>query len=444
LKKWWFNAITENMKILKNPTENALVEALTRPKLEEVQLEETIRSVFQEVAKTGDKALYRFTTQFDSVELKTLKVTEAEINQAAVLLPESLKYAIRRAAKNIELFHTSQQEEGQIIETTPGVTCWRKSVPVQSVGLYIPGGTAPLFSTVLMLGVPAKIAGCPTRILCTPPAKDGAVHPAILFAASVAGITEIYKVGGSQAIAGMSLGTESIPKVDKLFGPGNQYVTAAKQYAQQLGIAIDLPAGPSEVLVAADDSVPASFIAADLLAQAEHGADSQVVLLTDSEVFVSAIQLELGQQLAQLPRAEVAQKALENSVAIVVDSSNWASIINQYAPEHLILMGKYEQEVVTQVVNAGSVFLGQFTAESFGDYASGTNHTLPTAGYARAYSGVSLDSFVKKITYQRVSETGLKNLGNTVIELAKAEQLDAHAYAIEVRLAAQTTQISEA
>lgn len=432
------------MKILINPTEKALVEALTRPKLEEVQLEETIRSVFQEVAKTGDTALYRFTAQFDSVELKTLKVTEAEINQAAVLLPESLKYAIRRAAKNIELFHFSQQEEEQIIETTPGVTCWRKSVPVQSVGLYIPGGTAPLFSTVLMLGVPAKIAGCPTRILCTPPAKDGTVHPAILFAASVAGITEIYKVGGSQAIAAMAIGTESIPKVDKLFGPGNQYVTAAKQYAQQLGIAIDLPAGPSEVLVAADDSVPASFIAADLLAQAEHGADSQVVLLTNSEAFVGLIQEELKQQLAQLPRGNVAQQALENSVAIVVDASEWAAIINQYAPEHLILMGKHEQQVLEQVVNAGSVFLGQFTAESFGDYASGTNHTLPTAGYARAYSGVSLDSFVKKITYQRVSETGLKNLGNTVIELAKAEQLAAHAYAIEVRLAAQTTQISEA
>lgn len=432
------------MKILINPTENALVEALTRPKLEEVQLEETIRSVFQEVAKTGDTALYRFTAQFDSVELKTLKVTEAEINQAAVLLPESLKYAIRRAAKNIELFHTSQQEEEQIIETTPGVTCWRKSVPVQSVGLYIPGGTAPLFSTVLMLGVPANIAGCPTRILCTPPAKDGTVHPAILFAASVAGITEIYKVGGSQAIAAMAIGTESIPKVDKLFGPGNQYVTAAKQYAQQLGIAIDLPAGPSEVLVAADDSVPASFIAADLLAQAEHGADSQVVLLTNSEAFVGLIQDELKQQLAQLPRGNVAQQALENSVAIVVEASEWAAVINQYAPEHLILMGKYEQQVLEQVVNAGSVFLGQFTAESFGDYASGTNHTLPTAGYARAYSGVSLDSFVKKITYQRVSEAGLKNLGNTVIELAKAEQLAAHAYAIEVRLVAQTTQISEA
>lgn len=291
-----------------------------------------------------------------------------------------------------------------------------------------------------MLGIPAKIAACPVRILCTPPAKDGSIHPAILFAASVAGITEIYKVGGSQAIAAMSIGTESVPKVDKLFGPGNQYVTAAKQYAQQLGIAIDLPAGPSEVLVAADDSIPAAFIAADLLAQAEHGADSQVVLVTDSEVFVGAIQQALTEQLERLPRASVALQALENSVAIVTDSSAWAGIINQYAPEHLILMGKYEQDVVEQVVNAGSVFLGQFTAESFGDYASGTNHTLPTAGFARAYSGVSLDSFVKKITYQRVSETGLNNLGNTVIELAKAEQLDAHAYAIEVRLMAQTNQ----
>ncbi|MDH4474255.1 MAG: histidinol dehydrogenase [Fluviicola sp.] len=429
------------MKVIVNPSGETITEVLKRPKLEAVQLSETIQTVFREVELNGDQALLKFTEQFDGVKLDDMKVTEAEISQAEMVLSESLKSAIRVAARNIELFHAAQQEEVKVIETTPGVTCWRKAVPVQSVGLYIPGGTAPLFSTVLMLGIPAKIAACPVRILCTPPAKDGSIHPAILFAASVAGITEIYKVGGSQAIAAMSLGTESIPKVDKLFGPGNQYVTAAKQYTQQLGVAIDLPAGPSEVLVAADDSIPAAFIAADLLAQAEHGADSQVVLLTDSEVFVSTIQLELIKQLAQLPRSGIAEKALENSVAIVVDSSNWAAIINQYVPEHLILMGKYEQEVVAQVVNAGSVFLGEFTAESFGDYASGTNHTLPTAGYARAYSGVSLDSFVKKITYQRVSEIGLNNLGNTVIELAKAEELTAHAYAIEVRLNAQNTNI---
>lgn len=428
------------MKVLVNPLAETITKALQRPKLEAAQLSETIQTVFREVKLNGDQALFRYTEQFDGVELDDLKVTEAEIIQAEMVLPESLKQAIRKAARNIELFHTAQQEEVNVIETTQGVTCWRKSVPVQSVGLYIPGGTSPLFSTVLMLGVPAKIAACPVRILCTPPTKDGSVHPAILFAASVAGITEIYKVGGSQAIAAMAIGTESIPKVDKLFGPGNQYVTAAKQYAQQLGVAIDLPAGPSEVLVAADDSIPAAFIAADLLAQAEHGADSQVVLVTNSELFVSLIQEELVKQLAQLPRGNVAQQALENSVAIVVDYSKWAAIINQYAPEHLILMGKYEQEVVAQVVNAGSVFLGAFTAESFGDYASGTNHTLPTAGYARAYSGVSLDSFVKKITYQRVSEVGLNKLGNTVIELAKAEQLDAHAYAIQVRLNAQTNQ----
>lgn len=427
------------MKVVVNPSAETITEVLKRPKLGVVQLSEIIRSVFQEVEQNGDQALIAFTAKFDGVKIDTLKVSEAEIIRAEALVSESLKSAIRIAAGNIERFHISQQEKEQFIETTPGVTCWRKSVPVQSVGLYIPGGTAPLFSTVLMLGIPAKIAACPVRILCTPPAKDGSVHPAILFAASVAGITEIYKVGGSQAIAAMSLGTESIPKVDKLFGPGNQYVTAAKQYAQQLGVAIDLPAGPSEVLVAVDDSIPASFIAADLLAQAEHGADSQVVLLTDSEAFVSAIQLVLANQLAQLPRADVARQALENSVAIAVDASEWAEIINQYAPEHLILMGKYEQKVVEQVVNAGSVFLGEFTAESFGDYASGTNHTLPTAGYAKAYSGVSLDSFVKKITYQRVSEVGLKNLGNTVIELAKAEELNAHAFAIEVRLAAQNT-----
>lgn len=430
----------QNMKLVVNPTQETITEVLKRPKLEAVQLDETIRNVFREVEQNGDQALLKFTEQFDGVQLAQLKVSESEIERANELLPESLKKAILTAAANIERFHASQQQEVEVIETTAGVTCWRKSIPVQSVGLYIPGGTAPLFSTVLMLGIPAKIAACPVRILCTPPAKDGSIHPAILFAASVAGITEIYKVGGSQAIAAMSIGTESVPKVDKLFGPGNQYVTAAKQYAQQLGIAIDLPAGPSEVLVAADDSIPAAFITADLLAQAEHGADSQVVLLTDSEAFVGAIQQALTEQLERLPRASVALQALENSVAIVTESSAWAAIINQYAPEHLILMGKYEQEVVEQVVNAGSVFLGQFTAESFGDYASGTNHTLPTAGYARAYSGVSLDSFVKKITYQRVSETGLNNLGNTVIELAKAEQLDAHAYAIEVRLLAQTNQ----
>lgn len=430
----------QNMKLVVNPTQETITEVLKRPKLEAVQLDETIRNVFREVEQNGDQALKQFTAQFDGVQLAQLKVSEAEIKRANELLPESLKKAILTAAANIERFHASQQQEMEVIETTAGVTCWRKSIPVQSVGLYIPGGTAPLFSTVLMLGIPAKIAACPVRILCTPPAKDGSIHPAILFAASVAGITEIYKVGGSQAIAAMSIGTESVPKVDKLFGPGNQYVTAAKQYAQQLGIAIDLPAGPSEVLVAADDSIPAAFIAADLLAQAEHGADSQVVLLTDSEAFVGAIQQALTEQLERLPRASVALQALEKSVAIVTESSTWAAIINQYAPEHLILMGKYEQEVVEQVVNAGSVFLGQFTAESFGDYASGTNHTLPTAGFARAYSGVSLDSFVKKITYQRVSETGLNNLGNTVIELAKAEQLDAHAYAIEVRLIAQTNQ----
>jgi len=429
-----------NMKLVVNPTQETITEVLKRPKMEAVQLDETIRNVFREVEQNGDQALLKFTEQFDGVQLDQLKVSEAEIELTNELLPDSLKKAILTAAANIERFHTSQQQEVEVIETTAGVTCWRKSVPVQSVGLYIPGGTAPLFSTVLMLGIPAKIVACPVRILCTPPAKDGSIHPAILFAASVAGITEIYKVGGSQAIAAMSIGTESIPKVDKLFGPGNQYVTAAKQYAQQLGIAIDLPAGPSEVLVAADDSVPAAFIAADLLAQAEHGADSQVVLVTDSEAFVGSIQQALTEQLERLPRASVALQALENSVAIVVDSSEWAGIINQYAPEHLILIGKYEQEVLGQVVNAGSVFLGQFTAESFGDYASGTNHTLPTAGFARAYSGVSLDSFVKKITYQRVSETGLNNLGNTVIELAKAEQLEAHAYAIEVRLMAQTNQ----
>jgi len=422
------------MKILIQPDQETLVEGLKRPQLKSEDLTALITGIFNQVETLGDKALREYTQQFDGVCIDDLRVTSAEKNFAEEVLNIELKQAIQVAATNIERFHQTQVVVEPIVETTKGVTCWRKSVPIQTVGLYIPGGSAPLFSTVLMLGIPAKIANSPRRILCTPPDKNGQINPAILFAAAIAGITEIYKVGGAQAIAAMALGTETIPKVDKLFGPGNQYVTAAKQFAQQNGSAIDLPAGPSEVMVVADDSVPANFIAADLLAQAEHGSDSQVIFLTNTETFVEKVQLELKRQLAYLSRALIAQQALDTSVAIVVPYQDWPSVINQYAPEHLILMGKYEQETLDQVINAGSVFLGNYSAESFGDYASGTNHTLPTAGFARSYSGVSLDSFVKKITYQRVDKNGLLELGPTVITLAQAESLDAHANAIAVRM----------
>ncbi|MNJ84869.1 Histidinol dehydrogenase [compost metagenome] len=423
------------MKTIVNPGPEELRTILKRPELESTDLETTIAEIFREVEQKGDEALKLFALKFDQVELDSLEVTAEEIDQSASVLDEDLKQAIQTAACNIELFHASQQSIEKEIETTSGVFCWRKSIGIQTVGMYIPGGTAPLFSTVLMLGIPARLAGCTNRILCTPSNRDGMIDPAILYAAKVAGITRVFKIGGAQAIAAMTLGTESIPKADKLFGPGNQYVTAAKLFAQKSGIPIDMPAGPSEVLVAADDTISPTIIASDLLAQAEHGVDSQVVFLTDSEGFVDEVNSELMKQLSDLPRAAIASKALENSIAIVEDSEKWVGIINEYAPEHLITMGKYEDQIAENVVNAGSVFIGENTAESFGDYASGTNHTLPTNGFARAYSGVSLDSFVKKVTYQRVSKSGLKNLGPTVIRMAEAEKLQGHANAVKTRLA---------
>ncbi len=422
------------MNILINPSEQELTQALERVKLESANLNALISEIFLQVEKDKDQALKTFTRQFDHVSIDNLVVSEEEFEEAETVISSELKTAIRTAAKNIERFHRSQESRESEVETTAGVICWRKSVPIQSVGLYIPGGSAPLFSTVLMLGIPAKIAGNPTRYLCTPPNKKGKIHPAILFAAKIAGIETVYKAGGAQAIAAMCLGTETIPKADKIFGPGNQYVTAAKVYAQNLGIAIDIPAGPSEVLVAADNSIPASFVAADLLAQAEHGTDSQVIFLTDEANYLNEVLNEVEKQLETLPRNEIARKALKSSTAIVSASEKWPGIINAYAPEHLIIMGKYEDETVQQVTNAGSVFIGKNTAESFGDYASGTNHTLPTSGFARAYSGVSLDSFVKKITYQKISDEGLRNLGQTVITLAEAEELQGHANAVKVRL----------
>jgi histidinol-phosphate aminotransferase len=422
------------MRTLINPSVIELQQALERQKEVSVNLDSFISDVFREIEKNGDRALRNFTLQFDGVAPDCLLVDEKEFEEAEKLVSTELKQAIRVAAKNIERFHRSQENRDVEVETTPGVLCWRKSVPVQTVGLYVPGGTAPLFSTVLMLGIPAKIAGNPTRFLCTPPNKQGKIHPAILFAAKTAGIDLVYKAGGAQAIAAMSIGTGTIPKADKIFGPGNQYVTAAKVFAQSQGMAIDLPAGPSEVLVAADSSVPASFVAADLLAQAEHDVESQVVFLTEEAGFLEKVLKEVNRQLKLLPRKEIAQKALDSSLAVITTVNKWPEIINTYAPEHLIVMGQYEDEIVAKVTNAGSVFIGQNTAESFGDYASGTNHTLPTSGFAKAYSGVSLDSFVKKITYQKISDKGLENLGQTVITMAEAEELQGHANAIKIRL----------
>lgn len=421
------------MKVVVNPTANDLLSVLARPKLNSFNLELLIEEIFTEIEISGDKALRTFSERFDKVKLSSLEISEDEWNEAENAVSEELKAAINTAARNIEKFHLTQVNQEREVETTEGVLCWRKSLAIQQVGLYIPGGTAPLFSTVLMLGIPARIAGS-TAILCTPPSSNGSIHSAILYAAKVAGITRVFKAGGAQAIAAMSLGTETIPKVNKIFGPGNQYVTAAKMYAQRFGLAIDMPAGPSEVLISADESNSPAIVASDLLAQAEHGTDSQVILLTDSLAFVEMVNKELDRQIILLPRADIAKEALLNSAAIVSSPKNWSNIINQYAPEHLIVMGKYETEIVETVVNAGSVFIGKYTAESFGDYASGTNHTLPTAGFAQAYSGVSVDSFVKKITYQRVNEKGLKNLGQTVIIMAEAEELQAHANAIKIRL----------
>jgi histidinol dehydrogenase len=422
------------MKTIVNPSTQQWRQISKRPALNVIDLEATVQSVFNAVGTDGDEALKRFTQHFDNVNIDQFEVNDAEWSDYINQVDNSLKVAIETAAKNIECFHKSQLRVEPEVETTHGVCCWRRSVPIQNVGLYIPGGTAPLFSTVLMLGIPANIVGCPICILCTPPDETGKINPAIAFAAKVAGIQRIFKVGGAQAIAAMSIGTATIPKMDKLFGPGNQYVTAAKVYAQRLGLAIDMPAGPSEVLVAADNSINPRFVAADLLAQAEHGVDSQVVFLTNSEDYTELVTQEVQAQLEKLPRAEIAIDALKNSSFVILEPEQWPAFIDTYAPEHLMVMGKYEELVVSKVTNAGSVFIGQYSAESFGDYASGTNHTLPTAGYARAYSGVSTDSFVKKITYQRVSETGLRNLGQTVVTMTEAESLQAHANAVKVRL----------
>lgn len=423
------------MKISKYPDNQQLARLLQRPAIDQQDLTATVSEVLQSVKNRGDDALLEFTARFDGVQLDRLEATAEEIAEAENLLPDDLKLAIRLAAKNIETFHAAQREPVRQIETMPGVVCWRKSVGIERVGLYIPGGTAPLFSTVLMLGIPAQLAGCQSVVLCTPPAKDGSVHPAILFAAQVAGVHRIFKVGGAQAIGAMAYGTESIPQAYKIFGPGNRYVTAAKLLVQQSGTPIDMPAGPSEVLVFADESCVPAFVAADLLSQAEHDVDSQVVFLTTSETVLVQVVDEVEKQVATLPRQKMLRAALDHSVFLLLENQQVAlDAINFYAPEHLILACENAEALAEQVNNAGSVFLGNYTPEAAGDYASGTNHTLPTSGFARSYSGVSLDSFMKKITFQRISREGMAGIGPAIVTMARAEELEAHARAVAVRL----------
>ena len=423
------------MQIYIHPDINSCSKILTRPAMDLQDLEESVGRIIDEVRERGDEALLDLTARFDGVRLAELRVSKEEIELSEEQLSEELKQAIQVAANNIRTFHQAQAQAPEVVETMSGVRCWRKSVGIEKVGLYVPGGTAPLFSTVLMLAIPAQIAGCREIVLCTPPQKDGTVHPAILYAARLAGVRQIYRVGGAQAIAALAYGTQSIPATYKVFGPGNAYVTVAKQLISRSGVAIDMPAGPSEVLVLADESAHPAFVAADLLSQAEHGADSQVVLVTYDQALAKRVMGEVDRQLEDLPRREFAQKSMANSAAIVVRNKAEAlGVINEYGPEHLILAVADAHQYIDGIINAGSVFLGHYTPESVGDYASGTNHTLPTNGYARAYSGVSLDSFVKKITFQELSEEGLATIGPTVMSMAAAEELEAHRRAVEIRL----------
>ena len=422
------------MKIFLYPNKNTWKELLVRPTFDNVNLQEKVSTVLKEVQQNGDAAIKKYTAQFDGVELNDFVVTENEITLAIASLSNELKQAIETAANNINTFHQKQVAKIEVVETMSGVNCWRKSIGIEKVGLYIPGGTAPLFSTILMLGIPAKIAGCKEVVLCSPPNKEGKLHSAILFAANLVGINKIYKVGGVQAIAAMAYGTETINQCYKIFGPGNQYVTCAKQLIQQEGIAIDMPAGPSEVCVMADATANVSFVASDLLSQAEHGVDSQVLLVSTSEQLVNEVNKELAIQVQFLSRKEIALQALENSKAILVNTMDEAiDLVNEYAAEHLIISCENDEAIAEKIINAGSIFLGNYSPESVGDYASGTNHTLPTNGFAKAYSGVSVDSFVKKITYQKLTKEGLTNIANTVELMAAAEGLDGHKNAVSVR-----------
>lgn len=423
------------MKLIEYPSKEQWTELLKRPALDTESLFDKVRTIINKVKTEGDRAVLEYESMFDKVSLSALPVSSQEMEAAADKLSSELRNAISLAKQNIETFHASQRFTGKKVETMNGVTCWQKAVGIEKVGLYVPGGTAPLFSTVLMLAVPAKIAGCREIVLCTPPDKEGNIHPAILFAAQLAGVSKVFKIGGVQAIAAMAYGTESVPKVYKIFGPGNQYVTAAKQLVGQREVAIDMPAGPSEVEVLADDTANPVFVAADLLSQAEHGVDSQAVLVTTSKQLIGEVMKEVERQLERLPRKEIAACSLENSKLILVKNMDEAlELTNAYAPEHLIVETKNYQEVAERVVNAGSVFLGSLTPESAGDYASGTNHTLPTNGYAKAYSGVSLDSFIRKITFQEITPEGIRNIGPAIEEMAANERLDGHKNAVTVRL----------
>ena len=423
------------MKTYKNPNRKDWFELTKRPVINEERLANAVISIVKDVKENGDKSLIKYTRIFDSIELESIQVSTQEIETAIAKTPTELKNAIKLAYNNISVFHKAQQLNESAVETSPGVKCWRKSVAIEKVGFYIPGGSAPLFSTILMLGIPAKIAGCKEIILCTPPNQNTEINPTILYTADLVGITKVYKAGGAQAIAAMAFGTKTIPQVLKIFGPGNQYVTKAKELIQQVGVAIDMPAGPSEVLIIADETCKPAFVAADLLSQAEHGADSQVILLSDNEKIIEECLVEMNKQVEALPRKETALRALSNSKAIVLDDiSECLELSNAYAPEHLIIASENANQFIYGISNAGSVFFGNFSCESAGDYASGTNHTLPTNCFAKNYSGVSLDSFVKKITYQELSKEGINNLGKAIEIMAEAEDLIAHKNAVTLRL----------
>ncbi len=423
------------MKVVKYPSESSWEELLKRPAFNTASLENTVSNVLADVKKNGDVAIRKYTLEFDKADLTEFQVTSGEFDEAAASITNELKAAIAIAKNNIESFHQAQKEKIIAIETQPGVKCWRKSVAIEKVGLYIPGGTAPLFSTVLMLAIPATVAGCKEIILTSPPSKNGKLPPAILYTARLVGVTKVFKIGGVQAIAAMAYGTASIPQVSKIFGPGNQYVTCAKQLINKEGVAIDMPAGPSEVAIIADETCVPEFVAADLLSQAEHGIDSQVILVSNREEIIDSVQIEIQKQLVQLPRKDIAIKALENSKAILVKTKEEGlTLLNAYAPEHLIIVCSNSEELAEKVVNAGSVFIGNYSCESAGDYASGTNHTLPTNGYAKAYSGVSVDSFVKKITYQQLTKEGIQKIGSVIELMAEAEGLHAHKNAVSIRL----------
>ena len=423
------------MKIINNPNRESWSEVLKRPTQTVGDIEATVTEIFTKVSETGDVAIKRFTKKFDGISLESNVVTPNEIELAVQQVPEKLQKAIRLAKQNIEVFHTAQKTSKTAIETAKGVQCWQEKRPIQKVGLYIPGGTAPLFSTVLMLAVPAQIAGCKDIVLCSPPNKEGILAPEILFAAQLCGITKIIKVGGIQAIAGLTFGTETIPQVYKIFGPGNQFVTVAKQLATKYGVAIDMPAGPSELLVVADKTANTSYIASDLLSQAEHGADSQVILVSTSKRLIDEVSEEVAIQLEVLPRKAIAEKAIANSKLIYVENDDIAlELINEYGPEHFIICCENEDLYIDGIKNAGSVFIGDYTPESAGDYASGTNHTLPTNGFSKAYSGVNLDSFLKSMTFQKISKEGLLNIGEAIELMAEAEGLQAHKNAVTIRL----------